>query len=132
MIRQILILGIVILSLNSVNAQFSDDMESYTDGTLIYQNHWTDWSGAGSNSISSSSTHYVSGSLSGYIPPNGSTDGILDLGNRVTGQWGLKFMMYIPSNKEAQMNIQKNVPVESNPVWAVGNIYFNKDLNSRT
>lgn len=102
-------------------------MESYTDGTMIFENHWSDWSGSGSNSILSSSAHSVSGNLSGYIPPNGTIDGILDLDNKTIGQWGLKFMMFIPSNKEAQMNIQKTVPVGSSPIWAIGNIYFNKD-----
>ncbi len=125
--KKILVLGIAFFLLNSVNAQFTDDMESYTVGTMIFENYWTDWSGSGSNSIFSSDIHSASGSLSGYIPSNGTTDGILDLGNKVTGHWGLKFMMYIPSNKEAQMNIQKTVPVGSNPVWAIGNIYFNKD-----
>ncbi len=127
MINRILILGTLFLSINSLYAQFTDDMESYNDGTMIFENQWSDWSGSGSHSILSSSIHSVSGNLSGYIPPDGTTDGILDLGNKTTGHWGLKFMMYIPSNKEAQMNIQKTVPVGSSPVWAIGNIYFNKD-----
>ena len=112
-----------------LHAQLVDNMENYTDGALIFQDHWTDWNGNGNHAIVSSSAQHFEGTLSGYIPPNGTTDAILNLGNKTTGHWGLSFMMYIPSNKEAQMNIQDVVPI-SGGSWTVGNIYFNKGNNS--
>ena len=120
---------IVFLSTSILHAQLTDDMESYTDGSLIFQDHWTDWNGTGDHALISSSTQAYEGSLSGYIPPNGTTDAILNLGNKTTGNWGLSFMMFVPSNREAQMNIQGVVPVSSGD-WTVGNIFFNKDNNS--
>jgi len=104
-------------------------MESYTDGSVIFTGHWTDWNENGNTAIYSSSTQANSGILSGYIPPNGITDGLLDLGNKTAGQWGIKFMMYIPSGKEAALNIQSNIPVSSG-FHAVGDIFLNKDNNS--
>jgi len=124
-----LLLLSTILYTFTLNAQLTDNMESYTDGSMIFQGHWSDWNANGSHAIYASSIHSASGSLSAYVPPNGTTDAILDLGNKTSGQWGLKFMMYIPSNKEAQMNIQGTVPVNSGD-WVVGNIYFNRDNNS--
>lgn len=111
----------------SANAQFTDDMESYTAGSTIFEGNWTDWAGSGTTAIYSSSVHANSGTLSGYVPANGTTDGILNLGNKTEGDWGLKFMMYIPSGKEGYFNIQGVVPPGSSPVYAVGDIYFNKN-----
>jgi len=126
--NKLLILTAILFAF-TVNAQLTDNMDSYTDGSMIFQGHWSDWNGSGAHAIYASSTHSVSGALSAYVPPNGITDAILDLGNKTTGQWGLKFMMYVPSNKEAQMNIQGTIPVNSGD-WVVGNMYFNRDNNS--
>lgn len=124
-----ILLFIALLSSLLIRAQLADDMEAYTEGSKIFQGHWTDWNGSGTHALYASSTHANSGILSGYIPPDGTTDAILDLGNKVGGQWGVKFMMYVPSNKEAQMYIQGEIPVNSG-IWTVGNIFFNKDNNS--
>ncbi len=50
----------------------------------------------------------------------------LDLGNKIFGQWGLEFWMYIPSDKVAYMNIQGSVPIGSGE-WVIGNWFFNQD-----
>ncbi len=67
------------------------------------------------------------GDWSGLIPGDGTTDAILDLGNRIFAQWGLEFWMYIPSDKEAYWNLQGEIPVGSGE-WIVGNVFFNQDL----
>ncbi len=124
--KRLLFLSFLAVSIYASFAQLTDDMESYTDGTMIFQGHWTDWNGTGANALYASSAHFNNGLLAGYIPPNNTTDALLDLGNKQTGQWGLKFMMYIPSGREAYLNIQSNVPVAGG-YFAVGNIFFNKD-----
>lgn len=120
-------IAIAVLFTLNLHAQFTDNMETYTDGASIFEGHWTDWTGNGTNPIYASSTHAVSGSLSGYIPPNGTTDGILNLGNQTEGDWGLKFMMYIPSGREGYINIQGVVPPGSSPIYGVGDIFFNRN-----
>ena len=114
------------LAFGSINAQFVDDMESYTDGSPIYQDHWTDWACGGTCAILSSSAQAEGGALSGYVPDDGTTDGVLDLGNKIFGTWGLEFYMYVPSNKEGYWNLQGTVPIGAGE-WIVGNIFFNQD-----
>ncbi len=53
-------------------------------------------------------------------------DPVLDLGNKIFGQWGLEFWMYIPTDKEAYMNIQGQTPIGSGE-WVIGNWFFNQD-----
>jgi len=113
----------------SVNAQFEDDMESYSDGDPIIGAHWTDWGCGGGPgcAIMSSSVQVHGGSLSGLVPDDATTDAVLDLGDKIFGQWGLLFYMYIESNQEGYFNLQGTVPVDAGE-WIVGNIYFNQDL----
>lgn len=112
----------------TMNAQFSDDMESYADGQPIFENWWTDWGcgGGAGCAIMSSSAQANDGSLSGLIPSDGSTDAVLDLGNKIFGQWALEFMMYVPAGKTGYFNLQGTVPIGSGE-WVVGNIFFNQD-----
>ena len=62
-----------------------------------------------------------------YIPGDGTTDAVLDLGNKIFGEWGLEFWLLIPNDKEGYMNLQGTVPIGAGE-WAVGNIFFNQDL----
>jgi len=120
--------AILSFAMISMNAQFTDDMESYTDGSPISEGHWTDWScggGAGCAMMSSSAQAH-GGSQSGFIPGDATTDAVLDLGNQIFGPWGLEFWMYIPAGKEGYFNFQGTVPVGGG-TFPVGNIYFNKD-----
>jgi len=110
------------------NAQFIDDMESYTDGQPINNSHWTNWGcggGAGCD-LMSSSAEAQEGNLSGLISNDGTTDAVLNLGNKIFGEWGLSFWMYIPSEKEAYWNLQGTVPIGAGE-WIVGNFFFNQD-----
>ena len=69
--------------------------------------------------------------LSGFVSGDGTIQAVLDLGNKIFGEWGIEFWVYIPSGKEAVMSLQGTVPYEQgNSV--VGNIYFNEDLANPT
>lgn len=120
-------IALLALGFGSMNAQFVDDMESYTDGTPISGGWWTDWGcgGGAGCAIMSSSAQAQGGSLSGYVPDDGTTDAVLDLGNKIFGSWGLEFYMYVPSGKEGYFNFQGQVPIGSGE-WIVGNIFFNE------
>jgi hypothetical protein len=112
----------------TMNAQFTDDMESYTDGEPIFENWWTDWGcgGGAGCAIMSSSLQSNSGSLSGYIPDDNTTDAVLDLGNKIFGEWGLSFYALVPQGKEGYFNFQGTVPIGSG-TFPVGNIFLNQD-----
>jgi hypothetical protein len=116
----------------NVNAQdIDDDMETYTVGQPIFQDHWTDWGcgGGAGCAIMSTDAQARSGSKSGLIPNDGTTDAVLDLGNKIFGEWYLGFFMYVPSGAEAYWNLQGEVPIGAGE-WIVGNIHFNQDLAS--
>jgi len=125
------ILGVLLLWVLNIQAQFTDDMESYTDGEPISGAHWTDWGCGGGIgcAIMSSSTQVHEGSLAGLIPGDGTTDAVLDLGNQIFGEWGISFWMYIPSDKEAAMTFQGEVPINGGASIA-GDILFNSNLGS--
>lgn len=118
-----------VLGMNS-QIIIEDDMESYTDGSTIFQGHWTDWDDSGNWALYSSSAQAHSGVLSGYVPGDGTTDAVLNLGNQTFGPLGLSFWMYVPSGKEAYFNFQGAVPIPADPYWSIGNIHFNQDLAS--
>ena len=135
--NNILFILLFSFTLVSVNAQFSDDMESYSDGDPIItgdgttNGDWTDWGCGGGPgcAIMSSSAQAYNGSLSGLIPDDGTTDAVLSLGNKIFGVWCLEFWMYVPSNQEGYFNLQGVVPIGAGE-WIVGNIHFNQDLLS--
>ena len=120
------LLAIFSLIMVSMTAQtgFQDDMESYSEGEPIFVDWWTDWGCGGGCAILSTSAQAQGGSLSGLIPDDGTTDAVLDLGNKIFGQWGLEFWMYIPAGKTGYFNMQGTVPIGSGE-WVVGNILFN-------
>jgi len=122
---------LISLSIVNTNAQFIDDMESYTDGESISEGHWTDWNCGGGVgcALMSSSAEAMSGNLSGLVPGDGTTNAILNLDNIIFGEWCLTFYMYVPTGKEASWNIQGTVPVVDGES-IVGNFYFNENNNN--
>ena len=130
--KNLLLLGIaLVFSTLSIHAQidpFEDDMESYVVGQPIFEEHWTDWGcgGGAGCAIMASNTYAHDGSQSGLIPGDGTTDAVLDLGNKIFDIWFLEFYMYIPEGKEGYFNLQGEVPIGAGE-WIVGNIYFNQD-----
>ena len=119
------------LTIISANAQFTDTMESYTDGEPINEGHWTDGGCGGGEgcSLLSSSAFAAEGDLSGFIPGDETTEAVLDLGNKIFGGWGLVFWVYIPEGREASMSFQGTVPIEEGNS-TVGDVLFNKDLEN--
>jgi hypothetical protein len=123
------LMAMLLLSNVNVNAQFIDDME-YPDGVPDSSDWWTCWvdgSECGPLIVGPGAGH--ESDYSGYIPGDGITDVVLDLGNKIFGEWGLEFYMYIPSGKTAYWNLQGEVPVGAGE-WIVGNIFFNQDIAS--
>jgi hypothetical protein len=117
------------LAMLTMNAQFIDDFEDCAnDGDPISGGHWTDWGCGGGVgcAILCSSAQAHSGMYSGLIPDDGTTDAVLDLGNRIFSEWCMSLYMYVPSNQEAYWNLQGVVPIGSGE-WIVGNIFFNQD-----
>ncbi|MEZ4817387.1 MAG: T9SS type A sorting domain-containing protein [Flavobacteriaceae bacterium] len=108
-------------------SQFIDHMESYTVGEQIYEGHWTDFNCGGSCALYASDDVAHSGSISGFIPGDTTTDGVLDLGNKIFGTWLLEFWMYVPSGKEAFFSILGSVPSEPPNI---GYFYFNQGNNN--
>lgn len=119
-------LFLVILSFFSVIAiqgQFTDNLETYVDGVSVCNDIW------GIEDVYCllpSDDQARTGSLSGYIPDDGSSNTFLDLGNFIFGTWALQFYMYVPTEREAVWNFQgsNSVNLEES---VVGNIFFNKD-----
>jgi hypothetical protein len=73
-----------------------------------------------------SDAYAVSGTQSMLVGGDG-VDPVLDLGNKIFGTWYLTFQMYVPSGKEAYMNIQGQTPIGSGE-WVIGNWFYNYQL----
>mgnify|MGYP000040997479 CR=1 FL=1 len=82
------------LALTSVNAQFSDDMESYPAGSTIYGDWWTDWGCGGTCAGLASDAYAQSGSISFNVDGSG-MDPVLDFGNKIFGSNESVFSMHI-------------------------------------
>ena len=108
-------------------AQIEDDMESYTVGLPIIGGHWTDWDcgGEAGCAIMSTNLQANSGTKSGLIPDDETTDAVVDLGSKVFGEWDLSFSLYVPSNQEGYFNMQGTIPIVDGE-WIIGEIYFNE------
>lgn len=90
-----------------------DDFESYTVGNISAQSpHWIPWdlNDVASNIVSAEvSTEQASnGTKSMKVKPDGAAgdDQLLQLGNRSTGRYSLKWKYFIPTGKAAYFNIQ--------------------------
>lgn len=112
-------------AMTSVNAQFSDDMESYTPGQTVYENWWTDWGCGGTCAGLASDTYAQSGSVSFFVDGSG-MDPVLDLGNKIFGTWYYTAYFYVPTGSTAYLNLQGNVPIGLGE-WIIGNVNFNAD-----
>lgn len=118
------LVALLAMFVTGVNAQFTDDMESYSPGTQIIQDWWTSWDGSQALGIFSSNAQAHTGGQSGLVDGSG-IDPVLDFGNKIFGEWGLEFWMYVPAGKEGYFNFQGQVPIGAGE-WIVGNIFFNE------
>jgi len=108
----------------TMNAQFTDDIESYATGSPVDGPNWLEWV-AGIGYGTSSDLYSVSGTQSMTVGGDG-VDPVLDLGNKIFGTWYLTHQMYVPTGKVAYMNIQGQTPIGSGE-WVIGNWFFNQD-----
>ena len=123
----LLLLALLTVGVNAQIDPFFDDMESYPDGQPVFENWWTSWDGTVNFAGVASSAQAYEGSQSYLVagdPDN--IDPVLDLGNKIFGDWQISFYMYIPAGKEGYMNMQGTVPIGGGE-WVVGNIFFNQD-----
>ena len=111
---------LLMFSLNA-NAQFVDDME-WPSGNCP-----SHWSGTPFNCPIVGTGNAHSGVQSGQIPNDTTTDNVLDLGNKIAGEWGLEFWLYIPSGGVGYFNLQGVVPIGAGE-WIVGNFFFGQPV----
>ncbi len=115
----------------ALNAQFTDDIESYDEGPL-FTDMWTTWDGNndGSQNAIVSTDFAASGEKSIFIGPGqGPQDAVLDFGGVATsGSWRLSWLMYIPGGNSGYINLQGNVSPSANDnlQFLSGNIFFNE------
>jgi hypothetical protein len=111
--KKIYILAFVLGAFSfSAHAQFPlNDIESYPIGPL-HTEPFVSWDGiAGTaDDMLVSDDESFSGSQSILIPEGGVVDGVLNLGNKVSGSWQVDWEMYIPSGKSAYINMQNILP----------------------
>ena len=128
--KNLLLVAAMALGVFTANAQFTDDMESYTPGTQVFENHWNSWSGTAADAGFASDVQAQSGNVSYFTGDDPTAiDPVLDLGNKIFGTWYLDFSVYIPSGKEGYFNLQGEVPIGAGQ-WVVGNIFFNEALGA--
>jgi hypothetical protein len=121
------LLAFFALAMLSVNAQviIDDDLESWApSGTPVFGGHWTSWGNSTADAGVSSDAYAHSGGISYYVDGGGVVDGVLDMGNKIFGDFYLSFWAYVPSAKSGYYNVQAGVPVI--PSWC-GEFYFNRD-----
>lgn len=111
--KKIYLLAAAVTFAFTANAQFTDDMESYTTGQMGAQNTavWSVWSGTpagpSAEDITVSTTFAQSGTQSGFIDNGqGPQDALLLLGNKTSGIWTVKFSAYIPTGGSGYFNVQ--------------------------
>ena len=123
------LLFISLLTFGALNAQITDDLESYTLGP-VHSGPWTSWSGnAGAEDGIITNFRALSGTQSLFIGNSGQQDCILDLaltagapGYISSGQWTVQFEMYIPSDSAGYYNFQETVPIAAGS-WGL-ELYF--------
>jgi hypothetical protein len=135
--KKIYLLALALFAFTFVNAQIIDDnFDFYTLGDMGNQapGIWGNWSqdpvGSPTENIIVSDDFASSGTQSGMIGPGqGPQDALLYLGNQTTGDYTLRWNMYIPSGNEGYFNLQGEIPASGalSGVWNTGDIYFNQD-----
>jgi len=134
--KKIYILAIAAFAFTlNMNAQFTDDAESYDLGDMGSQNLdvWGVWSGSPNpaEDIDIVNDFALSGSQSLYVDDTGAMDVMLLTQNLDAGQWTLQFQAYIPAGRGAYLNIQGETENEGagaggSGVFNSSNLYFNQ------
>lgn len=91
-----LVMAMGVVCVNTTQAQFFDDFDSYSDGTVLDNiNGWTGWNDTPSAAGTVSNAQSLSAPNSDAIAPN--IDCVNQLGNPMSGKWDFTADMYIPS-----------------------------------
>lgn len=104
---------------NPANSIICDNIDSYNTAQRIgpQSPHWTTWSGTegGTEDGTVSTEQAASGTKSlkvlATLAGGGPMDVVLNLGNKSTGHYSLKWKMYVPLNKKAYYNFQEVLPI---------------------
>jgi len=135
----LLTLAACVLTL-SVNAQIiEDDFEFYNLGDMGLQNPtvWSTWSGIPDDGTNILVVDDITlDAKAGFIPGATTSDCILLLGNRTSGDYTLQFQTYLGAGDEGYMNIQgetedpgtgfQGAGAGGNGVFNSSNIYYNQ------
>jgi len=127
--KKLYILAIVAFAFSlTANAQtviIDDSFDLYGLGPMGNQapGIWTNWSGVTGTDedIQVSDTYASSGTQSGNVPPNGVTDAILLCGNVSSGQYTMRFNVYVPAGATGYWNFQQEETpgIQWNGQWFV-------------
>lgn len=113
---------------NQYASYFCDDFDEYYLGAIGPQSScWTTWSGTEGGSQdgsvrSSGGNQYMR--IQGTSNNGGAQDVVLQLGNRTSGLYSLKYKMYIYSGKKAYTNILHRFSPNSNSNQWAQDVYF--------
>jgi len=133
--KKIYLLALAVFALSfTANAQILDEtMEFYDLGEMNDQNPtvWSSWSndgGLSSDGMICVDNIAIDGKSLQSIE-GGGRDPMLFLGNLASGEYTLRWEMYIPTGKEGYFNIQGTIPDLGTALAGIfhsGNIYFNE------
>ncbi|MFT4942313.1 MAG: hypothetical protein ACJAYD_000436 [Patiriisocius sp.] len=134
--KKIYILAIAAFAFTlNMNAQFTDDAESYDLGDMGSQNLdvWNVWSGSPNpaEDIDVVNDFANSGTQSFYVDDSGAMDVMLLVENLESGVWTLQFQAYIPAGRGGYFNIQGEAEnggagAGGSGVFNSSNLYFNQ------
>ena len=125
--KKFYILGLALAGL-TLNAQFTDDFESYPTGPY-FGGHWSTWSGSSGaeNILIAEDGFSTSGTKAGFIPNDNVVDALLKLGDKTSGVWTVQWETFINFASTGYYNFQeKEVIIANAGIWGL-NIFFNKD-----
>ncbi|PKP20422.1 MAG: hypothetical protein CVU06_10615, partial [Bacteroidetes bacterium HGW-Bacteroidetes-22] len=107
--------------------QYADNFSSYTTGMYLAQQNgtwWTTWSNMPGGTEDGKITQTYANSPVKAVLIEGANDQILKLGNKISGNYDLKWWMYVETGKCGYFNIQHN---ESPGVEWAYEVYLNAD-----
>lgn len=131
---------------NPANSIICDNLDAYKTTMRLgpQATHWTTWSGTEGGaedgivtteqaSSAPNSVKVLSTAAPANPPTGGPQDVILNLGNKSTGRYSLKWKYFIPLNKKAYYNVQEVIPIPNpnpNGNWNL-DVYFDANNAGR-
>ncbi len=132
---------VVPCSANPANSIICDNIDTYVTTKKLgpQATHWTTWSGTegttedGIVSTEQKASAPNSVKIVSTVAAGGPQDVVLNLGNKSTGRYSLKWKFFIPAAKKAYYNIQEVVPIPAAPPTSSWNldVFFEADGKAR-